>query len=129
MASRHQPDVVQERRAGRATPLRGLRELLKVTAQLTLLPELEPDDDSGTVYFLTDLRLIKVGYTGRSRPDCLKQRSGELRGHIIGWLPGTEDDERAYQAPLARWNCGGEWFSWRKRQDAGRMMVGVWSEE
>jgi hypothetical protein len=25
--------------------------------------------------------------------------------------------------------CGGEWFSWRKRQDGGRMMVGVWSEE
>jgi hypothetical protein len=82
-----------------------------VTAQLTLLPELEPNDfeGRGSVYWLTDWLLLKPGYSGRSRPDCFKQRSGELRGNIFGWLPGTKADERAIHDRLEPWRFAGEW--------------------
>ena len=79
--------------------------------QLTLLPEL-PDSPShlGVVYLMTDGYLLKWGYTGRSLPGGLRQRSGELRAQIIGFKPGTRDDEDRHKEYVSRWCVGGEWF-------------------
>lgn len=76
--------------------------------QLTLLPDL-PDDliKVGTVYLMSDGLKLKWGYTSRS----VRQRSGELRAQVIGFMSGTREDERDLHALVKRWNVGGEWFS------------------
>src|SRR5258708_2650743 len=79
--------------------------------QLTLLPELPDSPDRlGVVYLMTDGYLLKWGYTGRSLPGGLRQRSGELRAQIIGFKPGTKADEARHQEYVGRWCVGGEWF-------------------
>lgn len=76
--------------------------------QLTLLPEL-PDSlpRTGIVYLMTDGYLLKWGYTSRG----IRQRSGELRAQVIGFMSGTREDEDRYHEMVRRWNVGGEWFS------------------
>ena len=76
--------------------------------QLTLLPEL-PDSDArtGIVYLMTDGLKLKWGYTGRG----IRQRSGELRAQVVGFMTGTRDDEARFHDIVRRWCVGGEWFS------------------
>jgi hypothetical protein len=76
--------------------------------QLTLLPELPgAAARAGTVYLMSDGYKLKWGYTSRG----IRQRSGELRALVIGFMSGTRDDERDLHAMVKRWNVGGEWFS------------------
>jgi len=75
--------------------------------QLTLLPELpESPGRAGVVYLMTDGYLLKWGYTARS----IRQRSGELRAQVIGFMTGTREDEARMHAMVRRWCVGGEWF-------------------
>ena len=62
---------------------------------------------TGIVYLMTDWYLLKWGFSARATP---KPRSGELRASVIGFKPGTRDDEKSYLASVKRWNAGGEWF-------------------
>jgi hypothetical protein len=80
-----------------------------MTQQLTLLPDLPglPSGRNGIVYLMTDGLLLKWGYTSRG----LRQRSGELRAQIIGFLCGTREDEARYHELMRPWCIGGEWFS------------------
>lgn len=78
--------------------------------QETLFPELPASTSisaAGIVYLMTDGYLLKYGYSGRGTP---KPRSGELRATVIGFMPGTRADEKAYLASVKRWSVGGEWF-------------------
>jgi hypothetical protein len=74
--------------------------------QETLFPELVATS-TGIVYLMTDGYLLKFGYSSRGTP---KPRSGELRATVIGFMPGTRADERAYLDSVKRWSVGGEWF-------------------
>jgi hypothetical protein len=78
-----------------------------MSQQLTLLPELDdvPGQQTGIVYLMTDMVLVKPGWTGRG----LRQRSGELRAYIVGWQSGTRKDEQAWLDMLKPWCVGGEW--------------------
>lgn len=62
---------------------------------------------TGIVYLMTDWYLLKWGFSSRATP---KPRSGELRASVIGFMPGTRADEKAYLASVKRWTEGGEWF-------------------
>lgn len=74
----------------------------------TLFPELpETRTSTGIVYLMTDWMLLKWGYTARG----IRQRSGELRAHVIGFTAGTREDETQMHAMVKRWCIGGEWFS------------------
>jgi hypothetical protein len=76
--------------------------------QLTLMPELDDvPTRTGIVYLMTDGYLLKWGYTGRG----IRQRSGELRAQVVGFMAGTRDDEAAFHETVRRWCVGGEWFS------------------
>lgn len=81
--------------------------MVTALTQLTLLPEL-PDRPAGTgiVYLMTDWFLLKWGYTGRG----LRQRSGELRAQVVGFMPGTREDEARFHDTMRSWCVGGEWF-------------------
>lgn len=76
--------------------------------QLTLLPEL-PDSSAktGIVYLMTDGLKLKWGYTSRG----IRQRSGELRAQVVGFMTGTREDEDRFHDMVRRWCVGGEWFS------------------
>lgn len=78
--------------------------------QLTLLPDLPgtpAEPRTGIVYLMTDGLKLKWGYTSRG----VRQRSGELRAQVIGFMPGTRKDETAFREMVRRWCIGGEWFS------------------
>jgi hypothetical protein len=81
-----------------------------MTEQLTLLPEFDDvPEQAGIVYLMTDGLMLKFGYV--SRPERLKQRKGELRAQIIGFVPGTTADEDAYLKHVEKWLIPGtEWF-------------------
>jgi hypothetical protein len=80
-----------------------------MSGQLTLLPELpeEPPKGGGICYLMTDGLKLKFGFTTRS----IRQRRGELRATIVGYMTGTRADERDLHAMVKKWALGGEWFT------------------
>jgi hypothetical protein len=86
-------------------------------AQLTLLPDYEPEPFVSQIYWMTDGIRVKIGYT--ERPP--KRRGGELKTEVIYTEPG---DELAERREHKRWSASRvgisrEWF------EASRTML-VW---
>jgi hypothetical protein len=61
---------------------------------------------AGWVYFIRFSDRVKVGYT--TRPD--ERMHGLPHEEIIGIIPGTRADERAWHSLLADFHVVGEWF-------------------
>lgn len=68
----------------------------------------------GTVYFISDGRSVKIGYTS----DDPRKRLGEIQTgnpnqlSIVHTVPGTREDEKSFHKLFEKHRQSGEWFDY-----------------
>jgi hypothetical protein len=69
---------------------------------------------SGNVYFIATEQpfAIKIGYTAGHPAKRLRalQTGSPVPLHLLGWYPGSQQDERELHQQMAPFHISGEWF-------------------
>lgn len=66
---------------------------------------------TGFVYAMVSGDVVKIGYSTNPRARASQVRCNTPADiDLVGYIPGTVDDERAFHARLSEWRISGEWF-------------------